>query len=68
MGWLTFLSPPVVKHFAAGLEVVGFAAEASLMLWLLIAGINGQRWALLASRAAGPAGARPAGDTAPSGS
>jgi hypothetical protein len=52
VGWLTFLSPPVVTHFSVELEVLGFAAEFSLMLWLLVRGIDGQRWTQAAHRAA----------------
>jgi len=44
VGWLTFLSPPLANYLLTVLEVVGFAAEASLMLWLLVMGVNAQRW------------------------
>ena len=44
VGWLTFLSPPVANYLLTALEVVGFAAEASLMLWLLVMGVNVKRW------------------------
>ena len=44
VGWLTFLSPALANYLLTVLEVVGFAAEASLMLWLLVMGVNGQRW------------------------
>ncbi len=44
VGWLTFLSPPLSTFLLSYLEVVGFAAEASLMLWLLVVGVNVQRW------------------------
>jgi hypothetical protein len=64
VGWLTFLSPPVVKHFSVELEVLGFVAEASLMLWLLVVGVDGQRWTELAYGPAVQAGAGPAGDAA----
>lgn len=60
VGWLTFLSPPVVKHFSVELEILGFVAEASLMLWLLVRGVDGQRWTQLATRAAVPAQAESA--------
>jgi hypothetical protein len=45
LGWLTFLSPPVANQLLTPLEVLGFVAEASLMLWLLVIGVNSQRWA-----------------------
>ncbi|HEX9095351.1 MAG TPA: DUF4386 domain-containing protein [Candidatus Dormibacteraeota bacterium] len=44
LGWLTFLSPPLANQLLTPLEVLGIAAEASLMLWLLIVGVNAQRW------------------------
>jgi hypothetical protein len=44
LGWLTFLSPPLANQLLTPLEVVGFVAEASLMLWLLVMGVNAQRW------------------------
>jgi len=43
LGWVVF-SLPVASHFAPYLEALGILAEGSLMLWLLIAGINVQRW------------------------
>lgn len=61
VGWLTFLSPPVVTHLSMELEILGFLAEFSLMLWLLVRGVDGQRWTQLAHRAAVPAGTGPAG-------
>jgi hypothetical protein len=44
LGWLTFLSPPLANQLLTPLEVLGIAAEASLMLWLLVMGVNSQRW------------------------
>ena len=44
VGWLTYLWPPLSGFLLTELEVVGFAAEASLMLWLLIMGLNSERW------------------------
>ncbi|HXM52262.1 MAG TPA: DUF4386 domain-containing protein [Candidatus Binatus sp.] len=44
LGWLTFLSPPLANELLTPLEVLGFVAEAALMLWLLIKGVNSQRW------------------------
>jgi hypothetical protein len=44
LGWLTFLSPPLANQLLTPLEVLGIAAEASLMLWLLVMGVNAQRW------------------------
>ena len=44
VGWLMVLSPELVKHATTYIEIVGVAAEGCLMLWLLIMGINVQRW------------------------
>jgi uncharacterized protein DUF4386 len=44
LGWLIFLAPPLANQLLAPLEVLGFVAEAALMLWLLIMGVNSQRW------------------------
>jgi hypothetical protein len=52
LGWLIFLSPPLANYLLTYLEVLGFLAEASLMLWLLVMGVNDQRWKEQASAAA----------------
>ncbi len=44
LGWLTFLSPPLANQLLTPLEVLGIGAEASLMLWLLVIGMNSQPW------------------------
>jgi hypothetical protein len=44
VGWLMFLSPPLATHFLPYIELLGILAEASLMLWLLVKGVNLQRW------------------------
>ena len=49
-GWLTFL-PPLANHLSTYLKALGFLAEASLMLWLLVKGVNVQRWKEQASAA-----------------
>ena len=43
LGWLIFRSPLGV-HLSTYLQVLGFLAEMSLMLWLLVKGVNVQRW------------------------
>jgi hypothetical protein len=48
LGWLVFLSP-LANPLSAYLKVVGFLAEASLMLWLTVKGVNVQRWTEQAS-------------------
>lgn len=47
LGWLTYLWPPLAASLAPYIQVLGFAAEVALMLWLLIMGVNAQRWAAL---------------------
>jgi Domain of unknown function (DUF4386) len=42
-GWLIFLSP-LANDLSTYLKVLGFLAEASLMLWLIVKGVNVQRW------------------------
>jgi Domain of unknown function (DUF4386) len=44
LSWLTFLSPPLANHLLTPIEILGFLAEAALMLWLLVLGVNVQRW------------------------
>ena len=44
LGWLTFLSPPLADYLSPYVDVLGFIAEAVLMLWLLVMGVNVQRW------------------------
>ena len=50
VGWLIFLSPPIANALLIYLEVLGFVAEAALMVWLLVRGVNVQRWQQVASR------------------
>jgi hypothetical protein len=44
LGWLAFLWPPVAIHLTVYIEALGIFAEASLMLWLIVKGVNVQRW------------------------
>jgi hypothetical protein len=44
LGWLTFLSPPLADYFSPYIQVLGILAELSLCLWLLVMGVNVQRW------------------------
>jgi Domain of unknown function (DUF4386) len=57
VGWLIFLSPPLAHSLLSYLEVLGFVAEAALMLWLLVMGVNTQRWKERARTAGVSAGA-----------
>jgi hypothetical protein len=43
VGWLVFMSPHA-NHLSTYLMVLGFVAEAALMLWLVVMGVNVQRW------------------------
>ena len=51
LGWLTFLSPPIANHLIPYILILGFLAELSLCLWLLVMGVNVQRWKEQASAA-----------------
>jgi Domain of unknown function (DUF4386) len=44
LGWLAFLLPAVPHYLSFALEVLGFLAELSLCLWLLVMGVNVERW------------------------
>jgi len=44
IAWLAFLSPPVEKHFSVYIEALGILVEASLMLWLIVMGVNVPHW------------------------
>jgi hypothetical protein len=43
LGWLLFLSPLAI-YLSTYLKVLGFVAELSLCLWLIVKGVNEQRW------------------------
>jgi hypothetical protein len=51
LGWLIFMSP-LGHPLSTYLKILGFLAEASLMLWLLVKGVNVQRWKEQAGAAA----------------
>ena len=42
--WITYLSPPLVNYLSPWNVAVGVLAEASFYLWLLVKGVNEQRW------------------------
>ena len=44
LGWLTFLFPPLADYLSPYNLVLGFFAELALMLWLLVMGVDVQRW------------------------
>lgn len=44
LGWLTFLSPPLANYLSPYNLAPGMLGEGALMLWLLVMGVNVQRW------------------------
>lgn len=50
-GWLTFLWAPIANLVSPYNMAAGGLGEVSLTLWLLIAGVNAQRWKARASAA-----------------
>jgi hypothetical protein len=49
LGWLTFLSPPLANYLYPYNLAPGLLGEGSLTLWLLVIGVNQQRWKQQAS-------------------
>jgi len=43
LGWLILLLP-LANQLSTNIKVLGFLAEVSLMLWLIVKGMNVQRW------------------------
>jgi hypothetical protein len=52
MGWLTYMSPPLVNYLSPYNLAVGILGQESVMLWLLVMGVNEKRWKEQASAAA----------------
>jgi len=44
VGWIAYLSPVVANALSNGIKGLGILAEASLMLWLVVKGVNERRW------------------------
>jgi hypothetical protein len=44
LSWLTFLSPPLAKYLFPYNLAPGILVETSLTVWLLVIGLNVQRW------------------------
>ncbi len=44
LGWLTFLYPPLANYLDPYVRIPGIVGEGSLTLWLLVMGVNLQRW------------------------
>jgi hypothetical protein len=51
LGWLTVLSPELLRHTVVYVEIAGILAEGSLMVWLLTMGVDVRRWNAVAERA-----------------
>jgi len=51
LGWLTFLVPSLGNYLSPYVLVLGFIAELSLCVWLIVMGVNDQRWKEQASAA-----------------
>ena len=44
LSWLTFLLPSVASYLSPYNMACGLIGEASMFLWLLVMGVNAQRW------------------------
>ena len=44
LGWLTFLSPLLANYLSPYNLAPGILGEGALTLWLLVKGVNVQRW------------------------
>ena len=51
LGWLSFLYQPLGYHLFPYIAAFGLLGAASLILWLLVFGVNEQRWKEQASAA-----------------
>jgi hypothetical protein len=44
LGWLVFLSPTLTHFLSPYNLALGLVGEGSVSLWLLVMGVNVQRW------------------------
>jgi hypothetical protein len=44
LGWMTYMSPPLGHYLFPAIAVASGLAEIPLQLWLLIFGVNNERW------------------------
>jgi hypothetical protein len=44
LGWLTYLSNPLVNHLSPYNLASGLLGDVSVFLWLLVMGVNAQHW------------------------
>jgi len=49
LGWVTYLSPPLLNSLSPYNLALGILGQESVMLWLLVMGVNVQRWKQQAS-------------------
>jgi hypothetical protein len=43
-GWVNYLAPSLAKHLSPYNLALGLLGQESLMLWLLVMGVNVQKW------------------------
>src|SRR6266516_4563799 len=51
LGWLTFFIPPIAAYLLPYNVIIAGLGEGSMILWLLVMGVNSQRWNERASAA-----------------
>jgi hypothetical protein len=51
LAWMLFLSPPFAQQVFSLIAVASGLAEIPLMLWLIVVGVNSERWREQASKA-----------------
>jgi uncharacterized protein DUF4386 len=44
IGWLAYLLPPLALQLTPYIQMIGFAAEAALMVWFLARGVPAEHW------------------------
>jgi hypothetical protein len=52
LGWLTFLVPPLANRLYPFIVAIGLLGATALIIWLLVFGVNEEKWRDQASRAA----------------
>ena len=57
LGWVTYLSPPLAQHLSPFIVGASALGEIPLELWLIVMGVNVQRWKEQASAAGSSDGA-----------
>ncbi len=50
LGWLTFLWPPLTNYLSPYNLAPGMLGEGSLIVWLLVKGVNVPKWVEQARR------------------